>query len=171
MILQSVFSPLPLKYKIICKSIWITSKQWVARVLEKIKRRMLEYRAESVEKNCVGDLTWYGKHPTSFGSGNPVFPPRIVRDNCKEFKLLKKKGTSLAVHWLGLHASNTGGMGLVLSQGTMIPHALWHSQKIKRKRKEGKVKVERKQLRCCNPKHIHPWVTSSSITGHLTTPP
>jgi len=54
MILQSVFSPLPLKYKIICKSIWITSKQWVARVLEKIKRRMLEYRAESVEKKLRG---------------------------------------------------------------------------------------------------------------------
>lgn len=54
MILQSIFNLFPLKYKIICKSIWITSKQWVARVLEKIKRRMLEYRSGSVEKKLRG---------------------------------------------------------------------------------------------------------------------
>ena len=53
MILQSIFSLLILKYKIICKSIWITSKQWVARVLEKVKRRMLEYRPGSVGKKIA----------------------------------------------------------------------------------------------------------------------
>lgn len=57
MILQSIFSLFPLKYKIICKSIWITSKQWVARVLEKLKGRMLEYRLGLLKKNCVGNLT------------------------------------------------------------------------------------------------------------------
>ena len=139
MILQSIFSLLILKYKIICKSIWITSKQWVARVLEKVKRRMLEYRPGSVGKK-IAWVTWHDrKHPTSFGRGNPVFPSRIVRENSKEFKLLKKKKrggqTSLAVHWLGLLASNRGGTGWVPSQGTMIPHGLWHSEKIKRKRK------------------------------------
>lgn len=99
-----------------------------------------------------------------------MFPPRIVRENSKEFKLyiyFKKRdfpGSPL----LRTPCFQYRGMGSVLSQGTMIPHVLWHSQKTKRKRKEGKVKVERKQLRCCNAKHIHPWVTSSSVTGHLT---
>ena len=31
-------------------------------------------------------------------------------------------GTSLAVWWLSLCASNTGGMGLNPGQGTKIPH-------------------------------------------------
>ena len=39
--------------------------------------------------------------------------------------------TSLAVQWLRLRASNTGGMGTIPGQGTKIPHAARHGQKIK----------------------------------------
>ena len=45
------------------------------------------------------------------------------------------KGTSLAVQWLRLRTSTTGGTGLIPGQGTKIPHAAWCSQK-KRKLKE-----------------------------------
>ena len=38
-------------------------------------------------------------------------------------------GTSLVVQWLRLQASNTGGEGLIVGQGTKIPHAAGHSQK------------------------------------------
>ena len=38
-------------------------------------------------------------------------------------------GTSLAVQWLGLHASNAGGVGSVPGRGTKIPHAAQHGQK------------------------------------------
>ena len=31
------------------------------------------------------------------------------------------KGTSLAVQWLGLHASTAGGIGLIPGRGTKIP--------------------------------------------------
>ena len=31
--------------------------------------------------------------------------------------------------WLRLHASTAGGMGLISGQGTMIPLAVWCSQK------------------------------------------
>ena len=40
------------------------------------------------------------------------------------------KGTSLVVQWLGIHASNAGGMDWIPGQGTKIPHATWHGQKI-----------------------------------------
>ena len=52
-------------------------------------------------------------------------------DNC--FKFLKRliRGTSLVAQWLGLHASNAESTGSILGQGTKIPHAVWHSQKIK----------------------------------------
>ena len=38
-------------------------------------------------------------------------------------------GTSLAIQWLGLSASNAGGTDSISSQGTKIPHAVRHSQK------------------------------------------
>ena len=42
-------------------------------------------------------------------------------------------GTSLAVHWLRLHASTAGGMGSIPGWGTKIPHATrktWPKKKI-----------------------------------------
>ena len=42
----------------------------------------------------------------------------------------------LAVQWLRLHASNAGGTGLIPGWVTKIPHATWHSQKIKIKKKK-----------------------------------
>ena len=37
-------------------------------------------------------------------------------------------GTSLAVQWLRLHASNAGGPALIHGQGTKIPHAARYSR-------------------------------------------
>ena len=39
------------------------------------------------------------------------------------------KGTSLVAQWLGLHASNAGGMDRIPGPGTKIPRATWHGQK------------------------------------------
>ena len=41
----------------------------------------------------------------------------------------RAQGSSLAVQWLGLHASIAGGMGSIPGWGTKIPQALRHSQK------------------------------------------
>ena len=38
-------------------------------------------------------------------------------------------GTSLAVQWLRLQASTSGGAGSIPGQGTKIPHAPWHGRK------------------------------------------
>ena len=38
------------------------------------------------------------------------------------------RGTSPVVQWLRLCASNSRGVGLILSLGTEIPHASWHNQ-------------------------------------------
>ena len=40
-----------------------------------------------------------------------------------------KMGTSLAVQWLGLHASTAGGPGSIPDRGTKILQAAWHCQK------------------------------------------
>ena len=37
-------------------------------------------------------------------------------------------GNSLAVQWLGLHASTAGGTGLIPGQGAKVLHAAWHGQ-------------------------------------------
>ena len=49
-------------------------------------------------------------------------------------------GTSLAVRWLGLHASSAGGMASIPGRGTKIPQATRWGQKKKNahvKRREG----------------------------------
>ena len=46
----------------------------------------------------------------------------------------KSTGTSLAILWLRLHASNAGGMGSIPGQGIKIPHAVQHGQEIKKKK-------------------------------------
>ena len=43
--------------------------------------------------------------------------------------------TSLAIQSLALHAANTGGAGLIPGWGTGNPHAIWGSQKMKKKSK------------------------------------
>ena len=45
------------------------------------------------------------------------------------------KKISLVVHWLRLHASNAGGMGSSPGQGTNIPHASQHGQKLNKNKK------------------------------------
>ena len=42
--------------------------------------------------------------------------------------------TFLVVQWLRLRTPNAGGLGLMPGPGTKIPHAVWHSQKKKKKR-------------------------------------
>ena len=44
---------------------------------------------------------------------------------------MKSLGTSLVVQWLGLHASTTGGLGLIANWGTKILYATWHGKKKK----------------------------------------
>ena len=39
------------------------------------------------------------------------------------------------VQWLGLCPSNAGSVGSIPGQGTKIPHVLWCSQKMKKKKK------------------------------------
>ena len=39
-------------------------------------------------------------------------------------------GTSLAVQWLGLHASKAGDTGSIPGWETKIPQAMWHAPKI-----------------------------------------
>ena len=41
--------------------------------------------------------------------------------------------TSLLVRWLRHCTSNAGDEGSITDQGTKIPHAVWHGQKIKNK--------------------------------------
>ena len=45
-------------------------------------------------------------------------------------------GTSLVVQWVRLHASSTGGVGSIPGRGIKIRQALWHGQKMKKKKKE-----------------------------------
>ena len=44
-------------------------------------------------------------------------------------------GTSLTVQWLKLHASTSGGAGLIPGQGTKILHAAQRGQKVKIRKK------------------------------------
>ena len=64
------------------------------------------------------------------------------------------------VQWLTLHTSNAEGTGSIPGQGTKIPHAVQHSQRLKKKKKkketllnpnlardlEGVSSLEKKQL-------------------------
>ena len=52
----------------------------------------------------------------------------------------RNSGTALVIQWLRLCSSNAGGAGLILSQGTKIPHAEWWSQKKKKKASKNKQK-------------------------------
>ena len=46
--------------------------------------------------------------------------------------------TSLAVQWFRLCASTAGDVGSIPGLGTKILYATWHSQKKKKRKKEGK---------------------------------
>ena len=48
----------------------------------------------------------------------------------KNFLSNNNKGISLVVQWLRLCASNAGGESLIPGQGTKVPRATGHSQKI-----------------------------------------
>ena len=65
----------------------------------------------------------------------PYFIP-CTEVNSKWIRKKKKKnGTSLAVHWLRLCTSKTGGVGSIPVGGTKMPHAVQGSQKRKKKKK------------------------------------
>ena len=59
----------------------------------------------------------------------------------------RRKKTSLVVQWLRLHAANAGSMGLIPSQGTKIPHAMWCGQKIFQKGKAAEVSLSLGEVR------------------------
>ena len=50
----------------------------------------------------------------------------------------RERGTSLAVQWLRLGVSTTGGTGLTHGQEITVPHAVWCSQK---KQKEDTIQL------------------------------
>ena len=43
------------------------------------------------------------------------------------------KGDFLVVQWLRLRAANAGGTGLISGRGIMLPYAVRHGQRIKKK--------------------------------------
>ena len=50
-----------------------------------------------------------------------------------------KSRTSLVIQWLGFHAANSEGKGLILGPGTRIPHVSWcHTKKQTNKQKKKK---------------------------------
>ena len=51
-------------------------------------------------------------------------------------------GTSLVAQWLGLCASKAGGVCSIPGWGTKITHVSWLSQKIGKKKKTYKNKIE-----------------------------
>ena len=69
------------------------------------------------------------------GQGIRSHMPQLRPSTAKK----KKKsgiGNSLAVQWLRLHTSSAGGAGLIPGQGTRIPHATRHSQKVRKKERK-----------------------------------
>ena len=50
--------------------------------------------------------------------------------NWYQFKNLSDFDSGPVVQWLRLCASTAGGAGSIPTQGTKIPHATWHGQKI-----------------------------------------
>ena len=60
--------------------------------------------------------------------------PNLKRHKFNYFKNYKR-GTSLAVQWLALCASNAGGVGSIPGWGTRIPHAARGSKKNKKIKK------------------------------------
>ena len=53
-------------------------------------------------------------------------------------------GTSLAVQWLGLRASNAGGTGSIPGQGTKILQAACCGQKTNKRKNQTKIKQNKK---------------------------
>ena len=49
---------------------------------------------------------------------------------------MKELGNSLVFQWLGLGASIAGGTGSIPGGRTKIPHAVWHGQKKRKRKKE-----------------------------------
>ena len=60
---------------------------------------------------------------------------RIRKSEHRSMKITQI-GTFLAVQWLRLLASNAGGVRLICGQGTKIPHAVQHGQKLKKKKQK-----------------------------------
>ena len=50
---------------------------------------------------------------------------------CQHAKFISISGNSLAVQWLGLHAFTAECPDSIPGQGTKIPPAVWHGQKMK----------------------------------------
>ena len=78
----------------------------------------------------LGPLQAHTAHTLSLDSSvSSASLPEMAESSSKTLPTL---GTSLSAQWLRLSASNAGGLGLIPSQGTKIPHAPWCSQKKKK---------------------------------------
>ena len=81
------------------------------------------------------------------GEGGMIWENGIETCIISYMKQKKKKdedflGTSLAVQWLRLHASNARGVGSIPGQGTKCPHAA--AKKKKNMHKQKKMKIFKK---------------------------
>ena len=78
----------------------------------------------------LGPLQAHTAHTLSLDSSlSSASLPEMAESSSKTLPTL---GTSLSARWLRLSASNAGGLGLIPSQGTKIPHAPWCSRKKKK---------------------------------------
>ena len=78
---------------------------------------------------------WKGCQPiVSLGPGSREHETQRCQTSPPKTHTLKcgAGGMSRAVQWLWLPTSTAGAAGLIPSQGTKIPYATWHSQKIKK---------------------------------------
>ena len=73
----------------------------------------------------------------------------LIKEYCDK-KDRQYNGTSLAVQWLRLHASNGGGESSVSDWGTEIPHASQYSQKVKIQRKDREIGNTRGAYKACS---------------------
>ena len=65
----------------------------------------------------------------------PLGPKTVTSGEGFKIKVNGIWGTSLALQYLGVHASTAGCMGLISGQGTKIPHATQYSPPKKKKKK------------------------------------
>ena len=73
-------------------------------------------------------------HGTNQKNTKGVWKLWMLWEGGSKVAILKRAvGNSLAVQWLGLHASTVGGLGLIPGQGTKIPQAVQQGKRKKKK--------------------------------------
>ena len=110
----------------------VTIPQWSGPLGEAARPGGGQGRGRRSQDACCPGGSGKGGDPPQ-QSCNPLVTPlgRVSPGVC--YILLKYCcwGTSLAVQWLRLCASNAGGAGSIPGRGTKVPHATWCGQKNK----------------------------------------